>query len=387
MRLTVNRHEFRKAFAIAASLLGSRTPKASTGVFLAPRDGHVLLTSTDDHMVVQTAVKASSQFGRSVMLPKRVGRILSAAQGEDITLEVSETTVEITGDRSRFNLRTSGLQPNTKPPEIVIDERHVEISSRLFRRAVRSTAFATLTFIHTINMALRSVYICVTGNRMAFTATDGTKVAQFTADVAVGDFECEYTGVLIAPDILRHLGRLAIGPTVKMCLKDDTHAVFGFGDTTCATVRLVSGSFPKLDDVFGTFSREAEHYETVEVMTGDLAAMLARAAIISTKEHQVVRLSVVDSRVWAQMRTPEVGEARCCIDVLSGAIHVPVTLDVELLRQGMAALDPHERVWLSIPDKDLPLRMFTDNFTYVVMPFCSNTHQRHAYGDAIGTSR
>lgn len=385
MKLTVNRNAFRVAYRDAASVF-PYSPRSLVSVQLAPRDGHVLLTSSYQERVVQAKVEAQCDKGPTVWLPWRVGAAVSRMNSEDITLELIDKSVDISGGMARITLRTSSLS-NEDPEQLqlAIDERHVEIGSRLFRRAVRSTEFATLTFVKLNRLTLQCVNVAVSNSKMTFTATDGTRVSQFVADVNTKDSEYEYGRLLIEPHFLRDLSSFARYSTVKMCVKDDSFAVFGFGDSIFATVPLASGLFPKMDAVFNTFDREADHYETVRLKVADLAALLSRTAVVSTSDHQVVRLFIAKHRLWSEMRTPEVGEARSSIDVASWANSKPVTLDVQLLRDGLATLNHKERVLLSIPDDALPLKLFDDNFTYVVMPFANDAQQQHAYGDAIAT--
>jgi DNA polymerase III sliding clamp (beta) subunit (PCNA family) len=387
MEFTVNRSEFRTAFATAASILFRRDASVLGHVLLAPRDGCFLLTGTNQGTVIQTAVKAPCKFGPNALLPWRVRRVLSAMETKDVSLGLLENAVQISGGRASFSLQTPDPQLYPEPAPIVMDDAHVEVSSRQFRRAVRSTAFATFRFLNITNFALRSVHIAVSGKKLLFTATDGTKVARYAADVTNDPFESVFSSVLISPDLLMRLGHLTRDSTVKMCVKGDTVAMFGLGDSVSATVPLASGSFPKMDEVFATFTREVDHYETVKLTTGDLAALLSLTSVMSTKDHQVLRLSIGRQRLWSEMRTPEVGESRCHIDVASWVDSSPVTLDVQLLRDGLAVLQHNERVWLSIPDKALPLKLGTENYTYIVIPFGDTTQQRHAYNDAIAARR
>ncbi len=383
MEFTVDRSKFRNALVTASSILLRGDAGVLGHVLLAPRDGRFLLTGTNQGMVIQTAVKAPCKFGPNALLPWRVRRVLSAMETEDVSLCLLENAVQISGGRASFSLRTPDPQMYPEPAPIVMDDAHVEVSARQFRRAIRSTAFATFRFLNTTNFALRSVHIAVSGKKLMFTATDGTKVARYAADVTNEPLESVFSSVLIAPDLLMRLGHLTRDSTVKMCVKDDTFAMFGLGDSASATVPVASGSFPKLDAVFATFTSEMDHYETVKLTASDLAALLSLTSVMSTKDHQVLRLSIGRQRLWSEMRTPEVGESRCHIDVASWAESSPVTLDVQLLRDGLAVVQHNERVFLSIPDKALPLKLSTENFTYIVMPFGDTTQQRHAYEDAI----
>jgi DNA polymerase III sliding clamp (beta) subunit (PCNA family) len=382
MEFTVNRSEFRNALVTASSILSRRDASVLGHVLLAPRDGCFLLTGTNKGMVIQTGVKAPCKFGPNALLPWRVRRVLSAMETKDVSLCLLENTVQISGGRASFSLRTPAPQLYPEPAPIVMDDAHVEVSARQFRRAVRWTAFAT-SRLHAIGSALRFVGIAASGSKLTFTATDGTRVASYCADVISDAFDSKFSSVLISPDFLIRLSHFTRDSNVRMCVENDNVAVFGLGDSVFATVPLASGSFPKMDAIFATFTREMNHYETVKLTTGDLAAMLSQTSVMSTKDHQVLRLSIGRQRLWSEMRTPEVGESRCHIDVASWADSSPVTLDVQLLRDGLAVLQHNERVWLSIPDKALPLKLSTENFTYIVMPFGDTTQQRHAYGDAI----
>ena len=79
MRLTVQRDEFKKAFAIAASLLRGRDRTPIPGVFLAPRDGHVLLYSTDRQIVIRTAVLTVRRIAGLQIANVRVPRVTQDA--------------------------------------------------------------------------------------------------------------------------------------------------------------------------------------------------------------------------------------------------------------------------------------------------------------------
>ena len=382
MEFIVDRSEFRNALVTASSILFRRDASVLGHVLLAPRDGRFLLTGTNQGMVIQTAVKAPCKFGPSALLPWRVRRVVSAMETEDVSLCLLENAVQISGGRASFSLRTPDPQLYPKPAPIVMDDGHVEVSARQFRRAVRSTVFAT-SRLHASGSALRFVGIATSGNKITFTATDGTRIARYAADITNAPSEGISSPLLISPDFLIRLRHFTRDSNVRMCIKNDDVAVFALGDSVFAAVPLASGSFPKMDPIFATFTRELDHYETVKLTTGDLAALLSQASVVSTKDHQVLRLYIGRQRLWSEMRTPEVGESRCHIDVASWADTSPVTLDAKLLRDGLAVLQHNERVWFSIPDKALPLKLSTENFTYIVMPFGDTTQQRHAYEDAI----
>ena len=151
MEFTVNRSEFRNALATASSILLWRDTTVMGHVLLAPRDGYFLLTGTNQGMVIQTAVKAPCKFGPNALLPWRVGRIVSAIKTEDVSLELLENAVQISGGKAFFTLRTPDPQQYPEPTQIAMDETHVEVSARQFRRAVRSTAFATFRFLNITN--------------------------------------------------------------------------------------------------------------------------------------------------------------------------------------------------------------------------------------------
>ena len=390
MKITINRQDFRKAFATATSITSSDSRSPYSSVLLAPKKNHVLLTSTNQNITLQTKVRAKCDPGPDVLLSRRVRPALSALDTKNVRLEfidgrVKISAVRVSSYKATIVLKTLDRKRFPALPTFVADGPNVTIKPTLFRRAVESTWFATRQFVNNSMSILRLVNISVSENKMTFTATDGTRIARFVADVS-----CKKSKRLdffnIHPDTLKQLRRLTRKSPVKICISNDNCAVFSFGDETRAIVPLALGKFPNLDSVFDSFDNESNHYETVSLKANEFAAMLSQASIMSTRAHQVLRLSLANNRLWSEIRTPEVGEARSSIEALSQSNNSLVTLDVQLLREGMDVLNQRARVNLSIPDKTMPLKIFTKNFTYVVMPFDNNTQQRHAYSDAIATS-
>ena len=380
MRLTANRNELRKALGITTTLLPS-----SSNIFLSIRNGRAMLFSTDGQIVIQTALAAACESDRDAILPPRIKRVVSAVKTNNVTLEFLEGKIKVVGKTSKFALREPESPEGSQPTEAEIAEEYVEMCSRLFRRAIRTTAFATQTSLGTQNLGIKSVNIEIEGSTITFMATDGTKIARFVADLKFSNSLPNAQSILLAPNILRILHRLASEPTVKISINNDNFATFGFGENTVVTVRTISGSFPKMDDVFARF--EAGNHETIEVANGALARMLAQTAITSTSSHQVVRLSVDRKRLAAEMCTPEVGDASCYIDLASEVNHREVKLDIGLLREGIDAIWHREKITLAISDEDQPIKISTKNYTYIVMPLATDAHQQHAYGDGLGTIR
>jgi DNA polymerase III sliding clamp (beta) subunit (PCNA family) len=230
MEFTVNRSEFRTALATASSILFRRDTSVLGHVLLVPRDGYFLLTGTNQGMVIQAAAKARCRFGPNALLPWRVRRVLSALETKDVSLRLLENAVQISGGRASFTLRTPDPQLYPEPPQISLDETHVEVSARQFRRAVRSTAFAT-SRLHAIGSALRFVGIAASGSKITFTATDGTRIACYSAAVIRDASDGKFRPVLISPDFLVWLSHLTRDSNVRICFKDDNVAVFVLGDS------------------------------------------------------------------------------------------------------------------------------------------------------------
>ena len=271
MRLTANRNEL-KALAITTALAQSNSQMQVPGISLSIRNGQALLSSTDGQIMIQTAITASCETGRDAILPTRIRRVVSAVETKNVTLEFSEGKIKVVGRSSKFALHEPEFHESGKPTEAEIAEEHVEMCSRLFRRAIRTTAFATQSAFSTHNFGIKSVNIEIEGSTITFMATDGTKIARFVADLKVSNSLPNAQSILLAPNILRILHRLASEPTVKISINNDNFATFGFGENTVVTVRTISGSFPKMDDVFARF--EAGNHETIEVANGALARML-----------------------------------------------------------------------------------------------------------------
>lgn len=69
MKITINRQDFRKAFAVVVSINRSDDPRPHGGVLLSRRNGHFLLTNTKETITLQTKVRAKCDPGPDVLLP------------------------------------------------------------------------------------------------------------------------------------------------------------------------------------------------------------------------------------------------------------------------------------------------------------------------------
>src|SRR6056297_1685223 len=148
MKITCQRDTLANAFALAASIAPTRSPKEILqNVKVTAAGAKLTLSATDQEVGIRLDVTEGVEIateGTALLPVQRTGLILRESNDETLTIETDDSGIRLSGQRSKFRL--PGSNPDEFPSVREFDEeQYHEIGTRLFRQMLHRTAFATDT--------------------------------------------------------------------------------------------------------------------------------------------------------------------------------------------------------------------------------------------------
>ncbi len=179
MKITCQRDSLTSAFALAASIAPTRSPKEILqNVKLTASGGKLTLSATDMEVGIRLDLDENIDIeteGTALLPVQRTMAILRESNDESLTLETDDSGVRILGSRSKFRL--PGNNPDEFPNVSGFEEdKYHVIPTRLLREMIRRTVFATDS--ETSRYALGGVLLEMEDERVTAVGTDGRRLAR-----------------------------------------------------------------------------------------------------------------------------------------------------------------------------------------------------------------
>lgn len=207
---------------------------------------NLTLTSSDGNMWLKVNVPiVSAESGiKFCVEAKQIKQALGSLAGREVTIDVSDSSINCYYDNGQFNLPTQ--DPETFPYNYHVngDVKQIEISSSKLLEAAAATSFATS--VDELKLIITGVHFDFSENTMKVAATDTIKLAMYSDDCITNGSGC--FGFTISKKTTNVLQGLVVdGDSVKIGL-DDSRISFS-NSTFSLESRLIEGEYPNYGSV------------------------------------------------------------------------------------------------------------------------------------------
>jgi DNA polymerase-3 subunit beta len=356
--ITLSAADLKSALAAVSPAVPSRAPKP---ILTNVRLGDGLVTGTDLEVRIDAAI---DYHGDAMLLPHgRLMAILSAAGGEDVTLEPKGTQCVVRCGHGTWTLpvEDAAEYPIWEPK----DARPVtRLPADQFARAVRGVVFAADQ--ESSRYALGAVLVDVKDGVVSFVATDGRRLCscEMEHDLAVDD-----STTLVPSRVMQILARVAVAAGEDSVQLEATgnELLATIGGTT-VTARLTEGRFPRWRDVI-----PADGGEPTTVLATELLSATRAAAIVTSEQSKGVQYTFTAEGIHLHGQSAEAGESSVTCQIVEAGKACSVKLDPVFVREWLSGLpaDGEPTVSVQATDAQSAVVLRTDTFTGVIMPLAT----------------
>lgn len=360
MKAVINREAFAAAYAVAAPVAPSRSPKPILQNLLLVADGDgCTLVATDLEVGVRRSVAGVDveSPGRAILPTAKLGAILKSSGDDAIRIEATADEVRVLGARSSYRLPAEDPELYPDVPAFDAAER-LTLAADDLRALIRRTVYAT--DLQAARYAFGGVLMECEGGRLVAVGTDGRRLARAKVAAEGEGWTCQ---VVVPVKALRLIERVADGAGSVEIAADAGKAQVRT-DLASVYTRLVEGRFPRYQDVFPTSPGVV-----ARIGCGSLRRAVERAAITTSETTRGVSLTFESGRLTLESNAADVGESRVEELVEYEGAEVKVSVDPRYLSDALkAAGDDVEAAIRLIDGKEAVVMEMGEGFVYVVMP-------------------
>ncbi len=367
MKITCQRESLTNAFALAASIAPTRSPKEILqNVKVTAAGGKITLTATDMEVGIRLDLEEGVEIeteGTALLPVQRTMAILRESNDESLSFETDDSGVRVTGSHSKFKL--PGNNPDEFPSVSGFDEdKYHIVPTRLFREMVKRTVFATDA--ESSRFALGGVLLEMEGDRVTAVGTDGRRLARMEGSgESIGAHQTSGASTIVPTRAIQLMER-------ALSDSDDTVDVAARSNdllvrTSRAVIysRLVEGRYPNWRQVFP----QRENAVQLDVTIGPLFAALRQAAIVTDHESRGIDFTFADGTLKMEASTAEIGESQVELPIAYDGEPITLTMDHRYVADFCKVLDNETNVQLEIESGAAPALLTTDDgYGYVIMP-------------------
>ncbi len=337
MKITCQRDSLTQAFALAASIAPTRSPKEILlNLKVTASGGRITLTATDMDVGIRLELEEGVEIeteGTALLPVQRTMAILRESNDETLSIETDASGIRVQGAHSRFRL--PGNNPDEFPSVASFEEEkyHV-IPTRLFREMIRRTVFATDA--ESSRFALGGVLLEMEDDHVTAVGTDGRRLARMEGNAeAVGGHQTTGTSTIVPTRAIQLIER-------ALNEKDETVDVAARSNdllvrTPNAVIysRLVEGRYPNWRQVFPKRERAIQ----LDMTVGPLFAALRQAAIVTDAESRGVDFTFADGTLKLDASTAQIGESHIDLPIAYDGDPVVLTMDHRYVADFCKVLD------------------------------------------------
>ena len=367
MKITCQRESLTNAFALAASIAPTRSPKEILqNVKVTASGGKLTLTATDMEVGIRLDLDEGVEIeseGTALLPVQRAMAILRENTDETLTIETDDSGVRVTGSRSKFKL--PGNNPDEFPSVVGFEEdKYHTLPTRLFRSMVRRTVFATDA--ESSRFALGGVLLEMDDSGVIAVGTDGRRLARMEGTgEAVGGHQTSGSSTIVPTRAIQLMER-------ALDDKDETVDVAARNNdlllrTSKAVIysRLVEGRYPNWRQVFP----QRDNAVQLDMTVGPLFAALRQAAIVTDHESRGIDFTFADGTLKLEASTAEIGESQIELPIPYDGESITLTMDHRYVADFCKVLDNEASFVMEIESGASPALLTTDDgYGYVVMP-------------------
>ncbi|ADL49793.1 DNA polymerase III subunit beta [Clostridium cellulovorans] len=271
MNFTCDKTNLQEAISIAQkAVTGKSTMPILQGLLLNARGNKLTINSSDIDLGIETKCNANiKEEGSIVVDSKLFGDIIRKLPNSEIQIKsISEGTIEITCQRSRFTLVHMKADEFPQLPYIDEDEI-ISIPQKLIKNMIRSTIFAIA--IDETRPILTGILFEIKNRTLNLVALDGFRLALKKETI---DTEQEFSAVIPGKTLHEVVKILEDEGDVDITFTTN-HILFNLGETKVVS-RLLEGEFIKYQAII-----PEEHELSISVNRASLLNSIERASLVS----------------------------------------------------------------------------------------------------------
>lgn len=361
MKLSCDRLELGEALGLAAAIIPARTPRpVLQNVCIRTTAEGLEVLATDLEVSLRARVMRAdiAEPGAALVPAAKAVAILRELEGDKVELECSDRVTTISAGGTRFKIVGDDPQEFPQIPEFV-EPGSFRFGRRELETMIRKTAFAAAT--EGTRYALNGVLFDLREGRLRLVATDGKRLA--LCERAVDWNGSSPVHVVVPTKGVQLLARLASEEEETIALKFLEGSLLAASSRATLAAQLVQGHFPPYDGVI-----PKDLPRRLEFETRFFQGALRRAALLTTKDSQAVRLSFGFNKLVLSSRTPDVGESTVEVPVPYADDPFEVGFNPQYIMDALKVLD-QDRFFLELKGESSPgVLREGESFTYVVMP-------------------
>ena len=327
-------------------------------------DGDALtLQATDLEIGMKAAVGPSDDLtvdrpGTAVVPAQRLAAILRELPKGAVTFDWNADRREcrLEAGMSRFQLQGPSPEDFPEIPDVG-GAQEVAVPASALRRMIKRTAFAAAK--ERMRYALNGLLLQVEGERVELVATDGRRLA-LEYDACSNPGETALRAIVPTKGFQQLDKHLTDSDETVWLSVGNNHFRARTGDVTIVS-RLVEGSFPGYREVVPA---TCSHSATIR--RSDLHAALRRAALVTSRDAQCVRLAFHDDHLTVSARSSE-GSAEEKLPCGYQGDEEVLGFNPEFLLDALSVLESDD-ISFEWNGKASPGKITEGSYTYVVMP-------------------
>lgn len=371
MKIICQREPLTQAFALAASIAPTRSPKEILQNVKATASGSKLtLIATDMEVGIRLEVEEGIEIeteGTGLLPVQKMMAILRESNDETLTIETDDSGIRVTGSRSKFKL--PGANPDEFPSVAGFEEdKYHVVPTRLFREMVKRTVFATDP--ESSRYALGGVLLEMEDTSITAVGTDGRRLARMEGTgESVGGHQTSGMTTIVPTRAIQLMERALSDKeeTVDVAARNNDLLL----RTSRAVIysRLVEGRYPNWRQVLPQRSDAIQ----LDMTVGPLFAALRQAAIVTDQESRGIDFTFADGTLKLEASTAEIGESQIELPIAYDGESITLTMDHRYVADFCKVLDNETNFIFEIESGAAPALLSTDDgYGYVIMPMAKD---------------
>jgi DNA polymerase-3 subunit beta len=362
MKVKFNHAALQEALSLVTTLIPSRTPKPILQCLrITTEQDSVRISATDLEAGITCLVSQVeiAEEGDVVVPADKLSSIVRESLDDVISLEASESAVNLVGSDSRFTIYSHDPQQYPAIPgfegdaelQVMLENLQVGIEETVFAVARESTRYA-----------LNGILWEVSGKKLFLVATDGRRLAKAT--VALEKSAKLPEGRIIVPaKTMALLDKISVHDGGMVSIRFVNNQIVLACETVVVSSNLVEGNFPKYEDII-----PKDHDKKLTLSTSTVLSAVRRAALLANEDSKGIKLALDKGSLVFTSRAPETGDAQIDMAVEYSGAPIEIGFNPQFLIDVLRVIKDDE-FELCLGQADRPgLIKSGVNFLYIVMP-------------------
>ena len=369
MKIHIDPKDFSPKFKLAASVAAARDikPILQNVKIKADKKVGVILQATDTELGIRIRIDCDVTTNGEAILPtKRLTQILDLTGEERLTVESTDNSTVVSGEKENYNLNTQSPDEFPNVEEFGETAYH-EIPAKALKEMIRRTTFATDT--ENVRYALGGVYFELVEDNISVVATDGRRLAwQEGKGECVNGHKVE-TSILPVRTLqilerVLHDKSIDEDDDIKMAISSN-RVLFQCKDVTLFS-RLVEGRFPKWRSIIP----KTEDDTPITIESGLLLSAVLRAQIATSELEPGIFFIFEEGKLTLSGEGKEIGNSTSDVPISFDGPKKTIKLDPKFMISFLRVLDAGVVLSIYLPPDNDPVKITADEggYVYVVMP-------------------